>query len=85
MLGGACVEAPDVARHDAKAGVGPGQQVCYHVTWEAGFCNLTSVASLLPLSQSVGCPGSLEFYCILPPTPTLSDLNLKNKVFSGQR
>lgn len=84
MLGGACVEAPDVARHDAKAGVGPraaGMLPCDLGSWVLQL----DISGFSSLSQSVGCPGSLEFYCILPPTPTLSDLNLKNKVFSGQR
>lgn len=58
VLGEACVEAADVARHDGGAGVGPGLQVWYRVTWVSQLDFLGF--SLFP--QSVGCPGPLDFY-----------------------
>lgn len=80
-VGGGLVGAPDVARHDAGRESAPGLQVWYHVTWKVGFCNFSGFSSPF-LPQSGGVLGPLSF---IVPYPSLTDWNLKNKLFSGQR
>lgn len=72
VCGGMCVywgQARGIAQSWVR-GLGPTLQKWSHVTWKAGFFNLTSVVLLSPLPQSVDCLGPLKFYCVSDKRPS---------------